>query len=265
MIQEGLGPLHKKSIDSLKAVVNGHCAVGQYAEAQALLDTKVRLIEEAKGKQSEVLTPIFERIARSAVRAGDRKAAERWLDRAVGAHRRELEPGSSGMAIVLHNAGNLLFQCGSYARAQPLLEEASQAFQRLGAPGPRGECLNLIVRALQESGNDARAIEVAREALETIGPESDLLRSTLLNNLGRSLVETGEFAEAEQWLREAAERKDYPFPHYWLARLYKARGREGDREKQRAAWQEYLDLGGTTPERIEEAKRRLEELQTEVT
>lgn len=125
-------------------------------------------------------------------------------------------------------------------------------------------CLNQLVRSLQDQGEHEAAITLGRRALSirvfALGEHHPVVAQSL-NNLGLSLVCVNEFEEAEDLLDRAARvRLEFPNPHYWLGRLYQARAARGDLEKEAAAWQRYLYLGPTTPERDLEARRRLSEL-----
>lgn len=77
-------------------------------------------------------------------------------------------------------------------------------------------------------------------------------------NMAATLIELGRLRAAEPLLHKALEiTPDFHHPWYWLARLYGARNGPGDRRCEVRAWQRYLGLNSTFPERVDEAWQRL--------
>jgi tetratricopeptide (TPR) repeat protein len=126
------------------------------------------------------------------------------------------------------------------------------------------ELLEGLARGLLFDDRHAQAAPFSRRLLEVrdaARPMDPQLTASALNNLSCSLVELREFAEAEPLLIRATElRTNYPNPHYWLAQLYQRRGEEGDAPREMHAWRRYLEIGGTSRERIREAEERLADL-----
>ena len=131
--------------------------------------------------------------------------------------------------------------------------------------GPRGAyvaaCLSSIAIHLSRRGLAKLSWPACRQGLElrreNLG-ERHPLYGISSANMAATLIDLGRLRAAEPLLQEAlAISPEFHHPWYWLARLYAARNRPGDRRLEIRAWQRYLGLYSIFPHRIEEARQRL--------
>ena len=148
-----------------------------------------------------------------------------------------------------------------YARREVKLAETEHGPDHAVTAG----ALNTLARCQQDQGEHAAALPNCRRALairEKCLPPTHEDLATSLNNLGLSLFSLGaeHYPEAERHLLRSAAWANYPFPHYWLAKLYRARGEDGDAQRELKHWREYLRFAAIDPRPRDEAQARAAEL-----
>lgn len=128
------------------------------------------------------------------------------------------------------------------------------------------DSLNRIFLLAVRRARDERTVRFGKHALEiretVLGPGHPLARQSRVN-LGGAHVLLGDLQEAEEMLLQAGGVDlDDAHVQYWLARLYQARGGDGDRRLEAEAWRNYLDLSSSAAGRRWEATRRLRALES---
>lgn len=124
--------------------------------------------------------------------------------------------------------------------------------------------MNRLAIYLLRSGEPEAALPLARRALE-IRRNSFTTTHNLIGlsafNLASILVDLGKLDEAETLLDEA--RRVAPSratTYYWFGKLYQKRSGEGDREREIANLNRYLELGPDRQDRFQEVQNRLKEI-----
>ena len=133
-----------------------------------------------------------------ALSAGDqnRRESSRW--------------GSSTVATLYSNLGQLLTEQGKYAEAAPLLRRAIEIDERaLGKDYPDvARAYNNLALSLWHQGKYAEADPLYRRAIEidekALGRDHPTF-ATLYNNLAQLLTDQGKYAEADPLWRRAIE------------------------------------------------------------
>ncbi len=147
-----------------------------------------------------------------ALRQGDRKVAERWLEEGIALHRRL--GGTDKIAGNLLQLGAVAEDRGDDDRASALYERAATLFASQGDVMHLAEALEGMADVACRLGDLDRAERLAAEAL-TKGRESGDAAGMiqLLVGAAQVSIEQDRLAETRDWLRDAAEKAallDYP-------------------------------------------------------
>lgn len=203
-LERGSGGLPRRLRDLrlLLLEVKARLELSQFAEA---LEVAALLAERARelGARSYEAEAEVER-AVALRRLGRSEESRSALERA-----REIAAAGANPVVearVLISLGNLERSLGRLDLARVNFEEAARISERLGHIGQLGRAKIGLAQVEAAVGRLGQAIVVYREVLALAAVAGDpASRSVVESNLGSLLAETGEFAEAREWLHRARE------------------------------------------------------------
>lgn len=200
--------------------------ISQWAEAQDAMATALAFAQAAAlaapGSAREAL-----RVGRLARRRGQHARAEGWLQRAIVLARQQRDRGTHAFAYT--SLGNLHFIRGNVPAAERYQRRALGIARRYSLHLRAAAALHDLFVVCAESGRDAEAIQLAREALQAYGPRHARV-AALAHDVAYYWMRRGEFARALPVLRASASRTA---PHQRIvaiANVARAAGAVGDRE-----------------------------------
>jgi predicted ATPase/DNA-binding SARP family transcriptional activator len=208
------------------------CWVGQFAQAQALLNSGLQTLREGGDPGDIALALNWLGMVR--YQQDDYEEAGRLLREGLALY--EALEQRHGIAWSLDALGDLAATRGDYATARQLLTESVNQFSALGDQASTAWSLNNLGRVLRLLGDHAEARHLFEEALGLFGIIGDQHgQAAVLVDLGISLLATDESAAARQQFREALQRArlvaTVPLALDALVGLAEALLREGDAEQ----------------------------------
>ncbi|MDA8021132.1 MAG: serine/threonine-protein kinase [Thermoanaerobaculia bacterium] len=206
--ERGLGDTHRETLMSRNALGLSLWELDQLAEAETVLASTVRSLEELVGPlHSETLTA--KNNLALTLRAAGRLYEAAPLYREVFETRRRILPaGHEEIALYQSNYAFLLEQIGDYEEAVKQGREAVELWRALGAKTDVSNTLDKLGNALRHQGRIEEAVAAHRESLEltteTRGAEHPSSLTTRYF-LARALREAGYVEEAEAELEIVVE------------------------------------------------------------
>ena len=183
--------------------------IGQYHQAREVLQTALRLAEEAHGPDSVRKSAIMNNLGRVLKRLGDNAMARQHFERALKLDQAQYGESHPHVAEIANNYGTMLHQSGDFRTALHQFEWALEIC--LNSYGPShskvASLTTTVAYALANTGDVDRAIEHFTQALSTaeaaVGPMHPLV-ATIRTNLGIALRLKGQTDEARAQLEQAA-------------------------------------------------------------
>jgi len=156
----------------------------------------------------------------AAMYTGRYDEAEVFFDGALATYR---ELGDDrGVAVALHNLGEIAFECRlDFATAESRYEQSLAIFRRLGHSMNVGSTLGVLADMRAHSGDIATARDISHEALATFRRiDNQPLIAEELTRLARYELSTGRADEARSLLRGAVEHLKMSFHARHIARCF---------------------------------------------
>jgi Tfp pilus assembly protein PilF len=183
--------------------------MGQYHQARTVLETALRLAEEAHGSESVRRSAIMNNLGRVLKRLGDNAMARQHFEHALKLDQKQYGEAHHHVAEIANNYGTILHQSGDFRTALHQFEWALEIC--LNSYGPShskvASVTNNVAYALANAGDVDRAIEHFTQALSTaeaaVGPMHPMV-ATIRTNLGIALRLKGQTDEARAQLEQAA-------------------------------------------------------------
>lgn len=181
---------------------------GQYAEAIALMQRALPLIERRDGPDSLKVANALMRFAELHRNFGNQTESEAMLRRALAIREKALGLDHAAVADTLNGLGLVTLSQARLAEAETLLKRALVIRQKAfgGEHAVVGQSLNNLAFLYHRLGRPLDAEPLARKALEVReaahGPGHKNVAYTL-SNLGWILVDQGKLGEAEKLMTRA--------------------------------------------------------------
>ena len=176
------------------------CWVGQYDEAQALLEQALVILRERDHAQDVAATINW--MGMVAYQRGDSEAAQRLLSEGLQANvQLQLH---NGVAWSLDMLGDLASDQGNYEQARELLNDSIMRFTALGDQASAAWSLSGLGRVLMLSGEREEARQLLEENLALFRSLSDPHGLAItLANLGELALESGDTTAARGYYLDA--------------------------------------------------------------
>jgi serine/threonine protein kinase len=200
----------ERSLDFLTGMLRGgDPRRGQQpASIEELLASGIARAEADLGEDPILHGTVLLRLSEVLLGRTDFVQARDLADRALGLLAEHLEPGDRRLADADLVAGGARYRLGEESAAEPHLRSAAEAFRRLGDVGKETQALAGVAGILRNSQDFQAAMDLQSRILRRI--DSELGRDSYEAGAGRYAlgvfaIDAGEYATAEQALREAIE------------------------------------------------------------
>jgi len=181
--------------------------LGRHEQAEALLESALRLRREVLGDQHPDVVESLNSLAGAALSRNDRGRAESLLREAVSIGRTLAREDQMGLADCLDALGFVVMRNGDYEGARALLEEALDLFRELrGTESDEAYRVLHNLGVLEEfSGDFEAAGSLYLKTLRHLERQGlvNLDVAVNLSNVGWVHYEQGEFSSAERRFRES--------------------------------------------------------------
>ena len=208
IIEEGLGPMHPDTANSLNSLAFLYRSQGKYEQAIPLHQRALAIWEEALGPTHPDTATCLNNLAIVYHAQGKYKQAETLLKRTLAIREETLEPANHATAIALNDLAMLYQSQGKYEQAEPLAKRALAIWEEvLGPMHPNTATgLNTLAMVYQSQGKYEQAESLHQRALsiweEVLGPMHPNITASL-NNLAILYQSQGKYEQAEPLLKRA--------------------------------------------------------------